>query len=509
MSAYPNTPPDMETASSDEKHITHEAGAPSALYATEKNPQHFDPKVVARIRRKIDFAIVPIVALLYLFCFIDRANIGNARIAGFERDLGMNPRSYQYNIVLTSFYVAYTVFEIPSTALTKILGPGRWIPAMTFMFGLLSMVMAFVHSYGAAIAVRFLLGIAEAGMLPSIAYYLSRWYTKDELTLRLGLYILTAPSAGAFGGLLASGILKIRGIGSVRTWEQIFLIEGIITIGIAVIGYFLMTDSIRTARFLTEEEKEIAENRLKAEMVGQPHLVDKAKRNMLFKGILSPTSLACALMFLFDNIVVQGIAVFLPTIVRGLYPAPRYTVIRQQLLTVPPNVAGAFAVLIIAYSASKFRVRSVLVFISALFMLTGYAMFLGSTNLNVRYAAAFVTCMGAFAQGALLPAWAAANTNNDTERAGAIGSVVMAGNLGGLISTWTYLPKDAPNYVPGNALNVAGGSAIAIISVLLVLWQRWENRQRDAGRRSHRLEGLSTAEIELLGSSHPDFRLRY
>lgn len=92
------------------------------------------------------------------------------------------------------------------------------------------MCTAFVHSLGAASAVRFLLGIAEAGMLPGIAFYLARWYRKDELAFRLAMYIVCAPLAGAFGGLLASLILKIDGIGSIKRWEQIFLIEGIITV---------------------------------------------------------------------------------------------------------------------------------------------------------------------------------------------------------------------------------------------------------------------------------------
>lgn len=143
----------------------------------------FDPKAEARLRRKIDLYIVPTVALLYLFCFIDRANIGNARLAGLEKDLKMNPTSYQYNVLLSVFYISYIVFEIPSTITAKLVGPGKWIPFITFVFGLLSMCTGFVTTYGSAIAVRFLLGVAEAGMLPSIAFYLSRWYRKDEVSL--------------------------------------------------------------------------------------------------------------------------------------------------------------------------------------------------------------------------------------------------------------------------------------------------------------------------------------
>ncbi|TKY89757.1 hypothetical protein EX895_001542 [Sporisorium graminicola] len=418
------------------------------------------------LRHKIDWHIVPVVVMLYLFCFIDRANIGNARIAGLEKTLKMNPKSYYF-------------------------------------------LMAFVRSFGSAVAVRFLLGVVEAGMLPTIAFYLSRWYRKDELTFRLGMYISTGPAAGACGGLLASAILKVHGIGKVHTWEQIFLVEGVITMGLGLIGFFTLTESIQSARWLSSAEKALAEKRLASEMVGQKVLVDNVKFKMLWKGITSPTSLACALMFTFCNITVQGLAVFLPTIVKVLYPSPQYTVIQQQLLTVPPNAVGTLAVLLVAYASTKLRKYAVFVFGCGLFMLSGYAVFLGSHNFHVRYAGSFLSCLGAFNLGALLPSYAAANTNNDTERAGAIGVVVLFGNLGGLISTWTYLPKQSPHFVPGNSLNVAGGACISIIVVLLVLWQRSENAKREAGLRQSRLENKTPSEIDMLGSDHPDFRLRW
>ncbi|TKY84545.1 hypothetical protein EX895_006447 [Sporisorium graminicola] len=512
---------DIERASSsdDEKlHDSKQSGGLGGsivppLYATDTPRSEpslvYDAAREKALVRKIDWYIVPTVALLYLMCFIDRANVGNARIAGLEKDLGMNPKSYQFNILLTAFYAAYAAFEIPSTTLTKILGPGRWIPAMAFLFGLLSMANAFVTNFGSAVVVRLLLGVAEAGMLPSIAYYLSRWYKKDELVFRLGLYLVTAPSAGAFGGLLASGILKIPHMGSVRSWEMIFLIEGLITMVVAIVGYFTLTDSIHTARWLTEEEKVFLQARLKSELVGQKDLVDKTHKKLLWKGITSTTSLCCAAIFLLDNIAVQGTAVFLPTTVKAIFPAPKHTVIDQQLLTVPPNIAGAIATLAFTYCAAKFRIRSVFTIAGSIVMVIGYAMLVGSNNLYVRYAASFFATSGAFTQGALLPAYAAVNANNDSERTGAIAVTVFFGNIGGLISCWTYLNKYAPHFLPGNALNLAGGVAMALIGVGLVCWQRWENQQRDAGRRDWRLEGLSEDEIYLLGSDHPHFRLRY
>ncbi|SPO39297.1 related to TNA1 - high affinity nicotinic acid plasma membrane permease [Pseudozyma flocculosa] len=411
-----------------------------------------------------------------------RANIGNARIAGLEKDLGMNPKSYQF------------------------VGPGRWIPFITFLFGLLSICNAFVTNFNEAVGVRFVLGIAEAGMLPSIAFYLARWYRKDELAFRCAMYIVMSPGAGAFGGLLASGILRIGDFAGIERWEKIFFIEGLITVAISIFAWFTITNSIDSARWLSEEEKELARARMLSEQVGQKTLIDKARLRSVIRGITAPTSLVCATMFFFDNVTVQGIAFFLPSIVRTLFPGK--TVIQQQLLTVPPNVFGGVCVLVVAYCSTKFKVRGLVIAFTSLFTAAGYVMYLASSQTNTRYAASFLATVGCYAHGAVVPAWATINTNNDSERAGAIGIVVLLGNFGGLAATWTYLPKHAPNQVPGNAVNLAGALYITVASLGLVAWQRYMNARGQSGKRDHEIEGMTQEQIDELGSRHPRFLYR-
>lgn len=120
------------------------------------------------------------------------------------------------------FYISYIVFEIPANILCKWVGPGWFLPVTSIGFGLASIFTAFVTNLSEACAVRFVLGIFEAGMLPGIAYYMSRWYRRAELTYRLSLYIVMSPLAGAFGGLLASGILTLDRFGRFENWQMIF-----------------------------------------------------------------------------------------------------------------------------------------------------------------------------------------------------------------------------------------------------------------------------------------------
>ncbi|KAK4919563.1 hypothetical protein LTR49_012783 [Elasticomyces elasticus] len=465
---------------------------------------HIDPAAERKLRLKIDLMIVPTVSLLYLFCFIDRANIGNAKIAGFDKDLGL--QGYDYNVVLSVFYVSYILFEIPSNIICKKVGPGWFIPTITLLFGICSIGTAFVHNRAQACGVRFVLGIFEAGMLPGIAYYMSRWYRRSELAFRLSLYIVMAPLAGAFGGLLASGILKLSHFGGLHTWRMIFAIEGIITCGLALISYATLTDRPATAKWLTAEERDMAIARVKAERVGTTEVLDKMDGAKLMKGIFCPVTIGTSLIFLLDNITVQGLAFFLPTIVRTIYP--KNTVIFQQLRTVPPYIVGGFFTVLFPFLSWRFDRRQIFFIVSAPFMMIGYIMFLASTDPQTRYGATFLITTGAFSFGALCNAQVSANVVTDTARASAIGTNVMFGNVGGLISTWAFLPFDGPNYHIGNGLNLATSSLILLLSIAMLFYMKWSNKARERKDVDAELAGKDDKSLSDLDWKHPSFRWR-
>ncbi|RFN43862.1 hypothetical protein FIE12Z_11900 [Fusarium flagelliforme] len=465
-----------------------------------ENAQYYiDPKAEAKLRRKIDWMIVPTVCLLYLFCFIDRANIGNARLAGLEDDLGMT--GSDYNLVLSVFYISYIIFEIPANLLCKYMGPGWFIPLTSLGFGLVSIFTAFVHNVPQICGVRFVLGIFEAGMLPGIAYYMSRWYRRSELTFRLSLYIVMAPLAGAFGGLLASAILKLPNFGRFQSWEMIF---GIITVTLAIISFATLTDRPDTARWLSEEEKTMAINRIKAERLGTTEVLDKMDTAKIFAGIRSPLTLSTSMIFLLDNITVQGLAFFLPTIVRTIYP--ERSTISQQLFTVPPYVVGAFFTVLIPAFSYKMDRRQIFIILCAPLVMVGYAIFLGTTNGQARYAATFLVASSAFALAPLTNSHISANVLSDTARSAAIGTNVMFGNIGGLISTWSFVKSDGPNYPIGNGLNLATSSTILVLGSLTYLWIKRDNRKRENRSAEAELAGMTQQQIQDLDWKNPNFR---
>jgi MFS family permease len=328
--------------------------------------------------------------------------------------------------VLSVFYISYIVFEIPSNIACKWLGPGWFLPAISLGFGCMTVAFAFVRTFSTACAVRFLLGICEAGMLPGIAYYMSRWYRRSELTFRLSLYIVMAPLAGAFGGLLSSAILTLPNVGSTQRWEMIFAVEGIVTIGLALVSFFTLTDRPETATWLTPEEKELAAARIRTERVGTSEVLDKLNTRKTLQGIFNPVTLATSWIALLDNVTVQGIAFFAPTVVRTIYP--QASTVSQQLYTVPPYVVGAVSVLATSFASWKMDKRNLFLAALAPLMMTGYVMFLATETWQsqVRYAATFLIASGAFPYAALCNAQVSANVISDSARSSAIGTYVVS-----------------------------------------------------------------------------------
>jgi len=427
---------------------------------------------------------------------------GNARLAGLEKDLGLH--GFDYNQVLSAFYIGYIVFELPSVFACKLLGPGWYIPSMTIGFGIFSIVTAFCTNFHNISAVRFLLGVCEAGMLPGIAYYLSRWYRHKELALRLALYIVMAPLAGAFGGLLASGILGLKHFGSLRTWRMVFAIEGIITCGLGLVALCILPNRPESATWLSASEKDLAIARVKLERPGTTELIDKFNTPKIAKGLWNPVTLATSLVFLLSNITSQGLSFFTPTIVSSIYPGR--SVVSNQLYTVPPYVVGAFFTLLIAYLSRRTGRYLVLYICVMPLLMCGFTLFLTSHNPTVRYAATFLAASAAFCFGVLGNALISANVISDTSRSAGIGLNSMCGNIGGLISTWSYLPFDKPDYVIGNGINLAASTARLLICALLWMWMIWDNKRRSRKDVETEIGSLSMREIQNLDWRNPAFR---
>jgi MFS family permease len=175
------------------------------------------------------YSVLPVLALMFLCSFLDRTNVGNAKIIGLEVDLKLS--NLQYTQGLAVFYATYIASELPSNLVLKRVSPRIWLPTLTVAWGIVAMCLGFVQNFASFVAVRAILGITEGGLLPGMVLYLSGLYTRAELALRIGIFYTAASLSGAFGGLLARGLAAIAPAGGLAGWRWIFIVEGLLVSG--------------------------------------------------------------------------------------------------------------------------------------------------------------------------------------------------------------------------------------------------------------------------------------
>lgn len=169
-----------------------------------------------KLLRKLDFHLIPWLTLLYLISFLDRTNIGNAKIDGLLTDLHMSQNQYQAS--LSIFFISYALFEPLTNVLLKRLRPSIFLPLIMLLWGICMVCMGLVHNFSGLAAARFFLGMFEAGLFPGVNYYLSCWYKRSEFGIRAAVFFSAAALAGSFGGLLAAAIIQMRGVGGKAGW---------------------------------------------------------------------------------------------------------------------------------------------------------------------------------------------------------------------------------------------------------------------------------------------------
>ena len=180
------------------------------------------------------------MSFLYLCSFLDRTNIGNAKLDGLLTDLHLTNGTY--NASLSIFFVSYSLFEPLTNVLLKRLKPSIFIPLIMVLWGIVMTTMGLTHNFSGLATARWFLGMAEAGLFPGVNYYLSCWYKRSELGIRAAIFFSAAALAGSFGGLLAAAIAQMKGVGGKPGWAWIFILEGLATVVVGVISYWMVHD---------------------------------------------------------------------------------------------------------------------------------------------------------------------------------------------------------------------------------------------------------------------------
>jgi MFS family permease len=480
------------------EHSSRSSGSdrPGAAMAADAPIDVDEQKLVA----KLDRHLVPLIMLLYTFSFLDRVNIGNARLYDLEADLGLV--GDQFQIAVSILFVTYLAFEVPSNLVLKPIGPQRWIAFIAFTWGIVATCTGFVNNYGQLLAVRLLLGALEAGLFPGLNVYLTFFYTKRELALRVGYLFVSAALAGAVGGLLAYGIGHMEGLRGMNGWRWIMIIEGIPSILLGVATYFLLPNDPQHAYFLNEKEKKIMESRL-SRHYGDTASAQKFNKNDMVAAFTDwKVWMFCIAQFGADTML-YGYSTFLPTIINGL---GQWTPAQIQLLTIPCYFVGAVTYMTVAWLSDRKQMRGLFCVIFGTVSLVGYAVLLSNTSSGVHYFGAILVAMGLYVLVGLPLAWLPNNSPRYGKRTTANGMQLTCGNTSGIMTPFIYLSRYAPRYIQGNAVSL---SMVGMATCMYgFLWYHYDqqNKKRASGWVKSGHENLSEEQLAELGDESPKYR---
>ncbi|CAK7235029.1 hypothetical protein SCUCBS95973_009132 [Sporothrix curviconia] len=436
-----------------------------------------------RVLRKIDLRLIPIVLMLYTLTFLDRVNIGNAAVWNLETDLHM--KGYDYNIVVLVFYIPYILLEIPSNMIINRVQPRYWIGFLALGWGLSVTFAGFSKSMG-GLGCLFLIG---------------SWYRREELIVRLAWFMVSNDVAGVLSGLLGAGLGSLNGTGGYSGWCWIFWVEGAMTCVAAIVALFFLPSFPEESTFLTPEEKAWYLRRLKRDDNNREGEQQKMELRGVLRSLRDWKVLTSGVLYLSVCVTAYSLSVFQPAVLTSF----GWSSLKSNLLTAPVRAVSGIISVLVALWSDKVRRRGVFCLAGFLISIMGMLFVMLFTNGNLRYMGFYFASFGIYICQPLVIGWCVNQVIGYTKRGTVTAFAVSCGQIGGIISALVFPSKNAPQYVPGISTCI-GFQVLGILAVLNMWWWcRWENKQRDAGKRDH-LRSLSAEEQEKLGELHPDFR---
>jgi ACS family tartrate transporter-like MFS transporter len=381
-----------------------------------------DQDLGRRTIRTVTWHLMPLLLLAYLTNYIDRINIGFAGTA-LRHDLGLSATMFGTGAGL--FFISYFLFEVPSNLILERIGARRWIARIMVTWGILSVGMVFVQGPLSFYALRFLLGMAEAGFFPGIIFYMVCWFPAIYRARLMALFTLGIPLSTVIGAPLSGVFLSMSGIWGLPGWQWMFILEGIPAVILGIVIFFHLPDRPAEAKWLPADQKQWLENALASDPSRpvRSHLFDT------FRSFLDPRVLGMAVIYLCNTSANFSLAFFLPQIVGTM----GFSQMATQFLVAIPAFMGVLGLLVIGWLADRYRnPRALLMACLAItgIGLGGAALF-GSGGASLIGIAA-LSFAGIGIHSLKSPFWALAPlTLSAGAAAGGIAWINSVGNLGG------------------------------------------------------------------------------
>ncbi|KAF2470993.1 MFS general substrate transporter [Lindgomyces ingoldianus] len=404
-----------------------------------------------RIIHRVDRRLVITVGFLYCVSLMDRTNLGSASIAGMTKELKLAipfGDVSRYSVVTLVFFTTYVVFQPPSTIIVRKLGPRIHLSTITLLWGAVMIGMGFVNDWKDLAGLRVILGILEAGFFPSCVYLLSTWYTRYDVGKRYSCFYILGSLASACAGILAFGLMQMKGLQGLGGWRWIFIIEGTLTCVLGIVCYWFLVDfpdqAHKSYKFLNERETKFIIDRVnkdRGDAGVQPFSAAK-----FFRAGLDLKIWGYAMIFFDTTCVTYALAYFLPII---LTENMGFSVGASQCLVAPPYALAAIVMYATGWLGDKYKIRGPIICFNMLLCLIGLPIMGFHKNAGVRYFGVFLTTAGANSNVPATMAYQANNIRGQWKRAFCSATLVGFGGFGGIAGSLIFRAQDAPEYHPG------------------------------------------------------------
>ncbi|KAG2756320.1 MFS general substrate transporter [Suillus brevipes Sb2] len=454
-----------------------------------ENTHRFDPdarwtwREEKKLVRKIDFRIMIWAGVMFFALDLDRTNISQANTDNFLQDLHLTTNDF--NLGNTLYRLSFLMAELPSQLISKRVGPDVWVPTQITLWSIVALSQYWLSDRRSFLATRFLIGFLEGGFIPDVVLYLSYYYTKTELPIRLAWFWVSNYITVMVSAFLATGILSLRS-GDRAGWRYLFLIEGLITLAVGTTSYFLMPPGptqtkawFRPKGWFTEHEEIIMVNRI---LRDDPTKSDMHNREgltigMIWNAICDWRMWPIYVLGITHMIPVGPPQTYLTLSLRNL----GFTTTQSNLLTLPSTTCGLITLLLTSY-LSEFvhsRVGACLVLqIWAFPLLVALRSFGRSTD-QWDYFAVVTLITGFPYVHPIQVAWASRNSGSVRTRTISASIYNMFVQAGAIVYANIYRADDAPLYKRGNLILIIICSANIVIYILTYFFYRSINRHKE------------------------------
>nr|XP_018264224.1 uncharacterized protein I303_04106 [Kwoniella dejecticola CBS 10117]OBR86382.1 hypothetical protein I303_04106 [Kwoniella dejecticola CBS 10117] len=455
-----------------------------------------------KLNRKIDWHILPPLMLIYMMTYVDRSNVGNARLFGAQKDLGMS--GTDWNIGLSLLFVTFAVGAPFTAALGKKYTTRFKLPLLLAACGGTILAAGCSNNKAAWYAFRLILGFVESGKF--IAYVLSTWYSSNIFTTRYSWFYFGATISGAVSGLLAYGIAQLDYHWGYRGWRWIYVLEGFVSIILAILLCFVMPGTPEAShKWVTPEEQRFILLRGK-----YTYGTDKSGNSSEFKlkeylsAWTSPHFLVPAFSMFSFAVGIFAFSFTLPTIIASM----GFTAAAAQGLSAPPYVAATFAVWISGWASDRYKKRVLMVVVPAFVAVVGLAMMWFSVGkpklVGLCYTGCMLAAMGFYPLSPTHTSILALNNAGQSKRSAAMGGLLVFTQVGGVLGSNIYLSSQAPYYPVG--FGVSAG--LIIFGNLIVMTGYWfyvgaVNKKRAAMTEEEIRARYTSDELEAMGDKSP------